>query len=93
MTTPNLLLGSLIALIIGLVFHIIRGGSFSRLLIHMVTAVIAFFLGHFVGEWINWHLWRYGTLNLFPALLAVLVGLFATTILAGPEKSVRSKRK
>ena len=93
MTTPNILLGSLIAMIIGLVFHLIRGGSFSRLLIHMVTAVIAFFLGHFVGEWINWHLWRFGTLNLFPALLAVFVGLFATTILAGPEKPVRSKRR
>ncbi|OGO18859.1 MAG: hypothetical protein A2Z14_07470 [Chloroflexi bacterium RBG_16_48_8] len=91
MTTPNLFLGVLIALIVGLVFHFIRGGSFNRFLMHILTAVIAFFLGHYVGEWIHWHLWRYGTINIFPALLAMLIGLIATTILAGPEKLARKK--
>jgi len=93
MTTPNLFLGILIALIFGLVFHIFRGGSFNRLLIHILAAVIAFFLGHYVGEWIQWHLWRYGTLNLFPAILATVVGLIATTFLAGSEKPARKKRE
>ena len=92
MTTPNLFLGALIALIIGLIFHFLRGGSFNRLLIHVVTAIIAFFLGHFVGEWIHWNLWRYGTINFFPAILATLVGLIAMTILAGPEKPAQKKR-
>jgi uncharacterized membrane protein YccC len=92
MTTPNLFLGALIALIIGLVFHFLRGGSFNRLLIHGITAIIAFFLGHFVGEWIHWHLWRYGTINFFPAILATLIGLIATAILAGPEKPAHKKR-
>jgi uncharacterized membrane protein YjjP (DUF1212 family) len=92
MTTPNLFLGALIALIIGLAFHFLRGGSFNRLLIHIVTAIIAFFLGHFVGEWIHWNLWRYGTINFFPALLATLVGLIAMAILAGPEKPAAKKR-
>jgi hypothetical protein len=46
-----------------------------------------------VGEWTNWHLWRYGTLNFFPAVLATVVGLIATTILAGPEKPKRRKRR
>ena len=92
MTIPDFFLGTLIAIIIGLVFHLVRGGSFNRLLIHVLTAIIAFFLGHYVGEWIHWHLWRFGTLNLFPAVLAALVGLFATTILAGPEKPSRKNR-
>jgi MFS family permease len=92
MTTPNLFLGALIALIIGLIFHVLRGGSFNRLLIHGITAIIAFFLGHFVGEWIQWHLWRYGTINFFPAILATLIGLIATAILAGPEKPAHKKR-
>jgi hypothetical protein len=85
MTTPSLFIGWLIASMIGLSFHFIRGGKFSRLLLHLATAWIAFFTGHYVGEWINWHLWRYGTINLFPALLATLVGLIATSILAGPD--------
>jgi hypothetical protein len=89
MTTPNIFFGILIALIIGLSFHFILGGSFSRLLMHVLTAIVAFFLGHYVGEWIDWHLWRYGTINFFPAILATIVALIATKILAGPEKSVR----
>jgi uncharacterized membrane protein YccC len=92
MTTPGLFIGWLIASLVGFAFHFIRGGKFSRLLFNLATAWISFFIGHFVGQWINWHLWRYGTLNLFPALLATLVGLIATSILAGPEKS-KSKRK
>ena len=91
MTTPSLLFGALIALICGLIFHIFRGGSFSRLLLHVFTAEISFFVGHFVGQWINWHLWRFGALNLFPALLATTVGLVATAILSGPEKLATKK--
>jgi hypothetical protein len=91
MTTPNIFLGALIAFIIGLVFHFFRGGSFNRLLVHVSTAIIAFFLGHSVGEWLHWYMWRFGTLNLFPATLAALLGLFATTILAGPEKPAHKK--
>jgi hypothetical protein len=91
MTSPSLLFGVLIALICGLVFHFLRGGSFNRLLLHVLTAEISFFVGHFVGQLIKWHLLRYGTLNLFPALLATTVGLIATAILSGPEKPA-SKR-
>ncbi len=92
MTTPNLFFGAMIALIIGLSFHFIRGGSFNRLLVHVFTSIIAFFLGHYVGEWTDWHLWRYGALNFFPAILATLVGLIAVTVLSGPEKPARKKR-
>ena len=93
MTTPGIVFGVVISSIFGLVFHFLRGGSFTRLLVHIVTSWIAFFVGHFVGEWTNWHFLRYGTLNLFPALLATLVGLIATTILAGPEKPKGRKRR
>jgi uncharacterized membrane protein YjjP (DUF1212 family) len=92
MTTPNIFLSALIATIIGLIFHFLRGGSFNRLLIHVVTAIIAFFSGHYVGEWIHWHLFRYGTINFFPAILATLIGLIAVTILTGPEKPTQKKQ-
>jgi hypothetical protein len=93
MTTPGILFGFLISSILGLSFHFLRGGSFSRLLLHVFSAWIAFFVGHFVGEWTNWHLWRYGTLNFFPAILATIVGLIATNILAGPEKPKQRKQR
>ena len=93
MTTPGILFGFLISSMVGLIFHFIRGGSFTRLLLHVFTSWIAFFVGHFVGEWTNWQFLRYGTLNLFPALLATIVGLIATTILGGPEKQKSRKRR
>ena len=92
MTTPDIFFGTFIAIMIGLLFHFVRGGKLDRLLIHVLTAIFAFFLGNYVGEWIHWYLWRFGTLNLFPAILATLVGLIATSILAGPEKPAHKKR-
>jgi uncharacterized membrane protein YccC len=93
MTIPSLLLGVLIASAIGSLFHLIRGGRIARLLLYLITALGAFFIGHFISELLDWHLMRVGTLNLFPALLATIIGLIAASILAGPEIARRRKRK
>jgi uncharacterized membrane protein YccC len=92
MTIPSLFFSWLIASAMGLAFHLLRGGSFPRLVLFLVTAWLAFFAGHLVGNWLNWHLWRYGPLNLFPAVLATVIGLLAASILAGSEGPVRKKR-
>lgn len=93
MTLPSLFFGWLIASAIGAVFHLIRGGRAARLALYLVTAWLAFFAGHLVGNWVNWHFWRYGALNFFPALLATVIGLIAASILAGPEAPARKKRR
>ena len=93
MTLPSLLLGLLIASASGFLFHLIRGGSAARILLYLITAIGAFFIGHFLSELIDWHLMRVGTLNLFPALLATVIGLIAASVLAGPETARRRKRK
>jgi fucose permease len=92
-TTPSLYLGFLIATGSGLVFHLVRGGNLGRLLLYVTTAWIAFFSGHFVAEIISWQFLRVGTLNLFAALLAMLIGLVAASFLAGSNSSPRRKRR
>ncbi len=86
MTAPAALYGFIIASICGFAFHLIRGGGFGRLLLYLATAWLSFFTGHFVGEWLNWRLARFGSLNLFPAVLAAILGMILASILAGPEK-------
>ena len=93
MTWPGVTLGLLISSGLSLVFHIFRGGALSRLMLYLVAGWFSFFLGHLVGEWINLRLLRVGPLNMFPAVLAALVGLVAASVLAGPESAPRRRRK
>jgi uncharacterized membrane protein YccC len=94
MTLPGLYFGILIATTCGLAFYLVRGGGLPRLGLYVITAWAAFFVGHLVGEWLDWRLFRYGTLNLFPALFATLLGLAVATVLAGPERRrTRSPRE
>ena len=87
MTAPGFYFSLLIASGLGLVFHLIRGGSLGRLVLYLAAAWIAFMVGHLVAEWLDWHLLRVGPINLFAALLAAVIGLSAATLLAGPERS------
>ncbi len=93
MTLPSLFLGWLMASACGLLFHAIRGGPIQRLLLYLVTSWIAFFLGNTAGDWLDWQIGRFGTLNLFPAFLATVIGLITASILMGPEKSRVPKKK
>jgi len=85
MTTQSAFLGLLIATLCGLLYHLIRGGGLSRLGLYLVTAWVAFFTGHLVGNWLRWTALRVGPLNLLPALVATVLGLVAANVLAGGE--------
>jgi hypothetical protein len=93
MTWQGLVLGFLLASLSGLLFHVVRGGPLSRLALYVVTAWISFFAGQFVSMLLGWNYWRLGTLNLFPALLATLLGLFASMLLAGGPSLWESLRE
>ena len=93
MNAPSIFLGTLIAIACGLVFHLIRGGRMSRLGLYMATSWVAFFVGHVVGLWLEWDFLQLGSLNLFPALLATMLGLISASVLAGPEQSSIDRRR
>jgi hypothetical protein len=94
MTIHAILLAFVIATLLGALFHLIRGGSVRRLGIFILSANLSFFLGHVLSEIIHWQLLRLGSINLFPAMLATILGLILTTALAGEEtpRSPPSKR-
>lgn len=92
MTTQSAFLGLLIATLCGLLYHLIRGGGLSRLGLYLVTAWVAFFTGHLVGNWLRWTALRVGPLNLLPALVATVLGLIAANVLAGGEHVDSSPR-
>lgn len=91
MTFPSILLGILIAGILGCAFHFWRGGGFKWLVLYNVLAVVGFWIGHFVGELTNWHFLPLGPLNLGASLIGGLVLLFAGYWLS--MASVESQRK
>lgn len=92
MTVPGLYFAVLVATGLGLVFHLLRGGGFGRLILYLSAAWVAFVAGHFVAEWLDWQLLRVGPINLFAAVLAALIGLSAASLLAGPERAGRRRR-
>ncbi len=93
MTLPSALFALLLASALGLLFHFVRGGGASKIALFVPASWLAFFAGHFVGEWMDWRLLRVGPLNLFPAILATAFGLILASILSGPEARDRPKRK
>ena len=78
MPLPPLLLALLIALFYGTFYHLVRGGSFWRLLLYLGLSVSGFALGHLVGFWRNWILIPIGMLNVglssIGSLLLLVVG-------------------
>ena len=85
MNWPTVYLGFLIASLIGLAFHALRGGTLARLVLYVVTAWVAFFLGHALAAVMGWEAGRVGGLNLLSAVVATVIGLLVASVLAGPR--------
>ena len=92
MTIHSILLSFVLACLLGAGFHLLRGGSLYRLGLHLLAANLSFFLGHALSELIHWQFLRVGAINLFPSVLATLIGLILTTTLAGEEPENESKK-
>lgn len=92
MTLPTLLLALLIALFYGSVYHLIRGGSFWRLLLYLGLSVFGFVLGHLLGLWRNWFLIPIGSINFglssIGSIVILLFGDWLTRIEANGESKV-----
>ena len=92
MSLPSLLLALVIALLLGSLYHLIRGGSLWRLLFYFGLSVLGFALGHLVGLWRGWILFPIGALNLglssAGSLLVLLIGDWLSRMEVRPESTV-----
>jgi len=77
MTLPAFLFGTLVAALVGSVFHFWRGGGPGHLILYLVASLLGFWLGHFLGGWFDWTFWTVGPVHFGMALFgsAILVVL------------------
>lgn len=92
MTLPLLLLALLVALIVGALFHILRGGSGWRLLLYLGLSTLGFALGQGLSMWRSWHLLTFGALDvgvgMIGSLVVLILGDWLSRIETNNENSV-----
>ncbi len=64
MQLPVVLLGLVIALLIGSLFHILRDGNGLRLLMYLGLSILGFALGQWVSTAGGWKLYTLGALDI-----------------------------
>ena len=90
MTVPTLLLGLIIALAYGALYHIVRGGGVWRLVFYAVLSVAGFVVGHLIGLWRGWVFFPIGALNLGMSSLGSLAVLLLGDWLSRIESNVET---
>lgn len=84
-----LVLGFLLATIYGAAFHLVFGGAVKRLILYLVAAWLGFFIGQFVGDFLNFELLKLGKIHLLSATVGAWLLLFAAWWLVGQEPNPR----
>ncbi len=77
MTLPVILLGLVIALLIGFIFHILRDGNGLRLLLYLALSVLGFVLGQWLRVWLGWKLYSLGALDIGLGVIGSILVLVA----------------
>ena len=78
MTVPSLLFALLVALGLGALYHLIRGGDWSHLLAYLVMSALGFAAGHFIGAWRGWVFFKIGAFNAGMGMVGSLLFLALT---------------
>lgn len=73
MTLPAIVFSIFMALLLGSLLHLWRGGSLMRLLLYLVLSLIGFFGGHFAANLLSIRFFRVGPINLGMGILGSLV--------------------
>jgi hypothetical protein len=75
MTLPLALFALLIALLVGALFHVLRGGSGWRLLLYFALSILGFAVGQTLNMWRGWHLLTFGALDIGLGVIGSLIFL------------------
>lgn len=79
MPTPTITFGILLAILLGALFHLVRGGDSKRLLIYLAISLAGFWLGDTIGYFTGWSILHIGLLNTGTAIL------FSVLLMVGGE--------
>jgi len=73
LTFPSLVLGLVMALLVGALFHLWQGGGGGRLLLYLALSLVGFGAGHLLGIRAHWILVSVGPLDLGTAVIGSLL--------------------
>ncbi len=76
MSAATLFLGLIIAILLGALFHLWRGGKAGRLLLYLLLSIVGFWIGQFAANLLNWNFDKLGQLHLGFSILGSLILLF-----------------
>ena len=76
MNLPNLLLGLVFSTLYGALFHLWKGGSVFRLILLLILSWLGFFIGHYLGAYLDISFWTVGLINFGMATIGSAVFLF-----------------
>jgi hypothetical protein len=84
MTIPSIAFGFLIATVYGVIFHLIRGGGFGKLILYILLAWIGFWIGQILANQLDLTFLRLGSLNLGMAtifsFMTILIGYWLSLV-------------
>ncbi len=84
--SAGLILGFVLALAFGALFHLFFNGSAERLLAYLLLSILGFWIGNLVGLWLNFTWFRLGSLYLLTASIGSWVMLLSGRWLMGKER-------
>lgn len=64
LTLPTIIFALVAALLLGALYHAVRGGGGWRLLFYFGISILGFMAGHFLGSWQGWNIFLLGSLDL-----------------------------
>ncbi len=76
MTLPGVLFGILVSVLLGALFHLWKDGGFMKLLFLIGLSVVGFWVGHILGNYLEWYFWSLGQLRLGMGLFGAILFLF-----------------
>ena len=86
LTLPSILFGSIFAILLAAIFHIIRGGDWKILLLGLIASLLGFWFGHFLGFVIRLTTIQLGPIYIIHALIGSLIALLFVFWLSQGEK-------
>lgn len=87
MTIPTLILGCVIAALMGALTHLIFGGSLGRLVLFVFIGLVAFWFGHTLGNILEFKFLSIGAIRFGVALPITLAALGVTVWLSDIDRS------
>lgn len=84
-SASGIVLGFLLASIYGAVFHLIFGGPIRRIVLYLAAAWLGFFIGQFIGDFLNFEVLKLGKIHLVSASLSAWLMLLSAWWLVGQD--------